>query len=122
MPPAPDRLLTVLVDGTGDYDDSGRYIQGPDVEHRVWGWRRDDRVGYDLNPSGARNEVQRTYRIRWHSAIADVSPIYLNLTDGTTNADGSLVRFNVNRLVEITGRDFDLRRRWLELTALKEIT
>ena len=110
--PRLDRLITVmlLTSGRNDFGEPFETV----VEHSAWAALRDLSAGEDLERSGNRDFAERIWRIRWTATIANAD---------TTNAevrDDAGVVWGVNRIVEVTGRDGEIRNRYLDIEASAE--
>ena len=104
-----DRLVTVRVSETGMRDQNGEYQPGSFVDHRVWATRLDQTLEDITDTGGTRARGARDWRIRWRSDIANVTNLAL-----VEVHDGAHV-WNVENLIEDTGRNGLTRRRWLNI-------
>ena len=106
-----DRLATINVQAIGDYNAAGIYIPGDDMFMRRWVTLVDTSVErtLTLGGGGSRAEEQALYRTRYTKDLAgaDVRIVFLTEDDGD--------RYRVTKISEVTGRDGNVRRRWLEL-------
>ena len=109
-----DRVITIQVQELGDYNPAGVYQDGPSVDYTVWASLLDTSVTRVLEAGGARGDVDRAYRVRWFSALAVSRPSFVVITDH----DG--LRYTVTAIEEQTGRNAQIRRRWLELECSRE--
>ena len=110
-----DRLVTINIQGIGDYDAAGIYIPGADMFVRRWATLVDTSLerSLTLGQGGARAEEQALYRTRYFKELAgaDVRIVFLIEDDGD--------RYRVTRITEVTGRDGNTRRRWLEVDCIR---
>ena len=110
-----DRLITLNLMELGDYSGAGIYIPGADVLYRRWATLIDTSVdrSLTLGQGGSRAQETALYRTRYFKelASADVRITFLTEDDGD--------RYRVTRISEVTGRDGNTRRRWLELDCIR---
>ena len=106
-----DRKITVNVEAEGTRNSMGEYIPGPTTAHTVWASKYDVSLVDVLETGGARQEVQRRWRIRYSGVIYETPTARLEVVDGG-------VTFSVVSMAEVTRQReaSDLRRRWIELT------
>ena len=108
-----DRIITVRLTSEGMRNEFGEFVPGATVDHRVWASRFDASLTDLAESGGSRDETQRDWRIRYRAdvaAIAELSRVTV-IDDGLT--------FNVQNLIEETGRDGITRRRWLRISGVK---
>lgn len=108
-----DRLVTVNVQGIGDYDAAGVYHPGPDRFFRRWATLVDTSLERTLRLGGTRAEESALYRVRYFPELAgaDVRLTFLTEDDGDN--------YRVTNITEPTGRDGRTRRRWLEVDCIR---
>ena len=108
-----DRLVTINLQAIGDHNAAGIYIPGADMRQRRWATLIDTSVERLIRIGGARAEETALYRIRYYKALAgaDVRLTFLTEDDGD--------RYRVATITEVTGRDGNVRRRWLELDCIR---
>lgn len=108
-----DRLVTLNLQAIGDYNAAGIYIPGADMKYRRWATLVDTSIERLLRVGGARAEETALYRVRYFKELAgaDVRITYLTEDDGD--------RYRVGAITEATGRDGNVRRRWLELDCIR---
>ena len=110
-----DRLITLNLQELGTYNAAGIYVEGADVFKRRWATLIDTSVdrSLTLGQGGSRAQEQALYRTRYSSDLAgaDVRVTFLTEDDGD--------RYRVIRISEVTGRDGNTRRRWLELDCIR---
>ena len=110
-----DRLVTINIQGIGDYNAAGIYIPGADMFMRRWATLVDTSLerSLTLGQGGARAEEQALYRTRYFKELAgaDVRIVFLTEDDGD--------RYRVTRITEVTGRDGNTRRKWLEVDCIR---
>ena len=110
--PRLDRLITVVVT-TGGRNEYGEYVE-TETESPAWAALRDLSAGEDLEPSGNRDHGARIWRVRWTAELAA-----LDTTTATVRDDAGQV-WGINRIVEVTGRDGEIRNRYLDIEASAE--
>ncbi len=105
-----DRLITVNLTGEGMRNQYGEYVEGEVTPIRTWTRRRDKTQEDIESEGGVLTSVQRTWRIRWDSRIADVPVVRIEVVDGPYT-------FNVLNQVEVTEQRGgpDLRRRFIDI-------
>ena len=108
-----DRIVIINIQGFGTYDDAGVYHDGPDNLYRRWATLIDTSITSVIIPGGERAEVDAAYRVHYFKALANADVRITTLTD----ADGHF--FDVQKIIEPTGRDGNTRRRWLEVECLR---
>ena len=104
-----DRQIIVRVSETGMRDQNGEYVPGDFADHRVWATRLDQTLEDIVDTGGTRTTGARDWRIRWRSDIASIS----DLTLVEVRDDAHV--YNVENLIEDTGRNGQTRRRWLRI-------
>ena len=111
----PDRLITINLQDLGVHNQAGIYVVGTDNLHRRWATLVDTSVDrtFRLGQGGSRAEETALYRVRYFRALAgaDVRITFLTEDDGD--------RYRVTNITEVTGRDGNIRRRWLELDCIR---
>ena len=108
-----DRIITVRTTTEGMRNEHGEFEPGVATDHTVWASRIDASIKDVEESGGSRDETQRDWRIRYRAdvaAIAELSRVTV-IDDGLT--------FNVQNLIEETGRDGITRRRWLRISGVK---
>ena len=106
-----DRTIEVQVEIPGDYNDRGVYVPGAVSYLRLWATKTDRDLVNVIETGGERGEIMRTWRLRWNAAVYAAGPTLLTVVD-----DG--VKFGVQNMVEVTGRQGEYRRRWIDLTGV----
>ena len=108
-----DRMVTINIQEFGTYNAAGNYQDGADGLHRRWVTLVDTSLERQIIPGGARAEADAVYRTRYFRALAeaDIRITYLIEDDGD--------RYSIESIKEVTGRDGNVRRRWLELECLR---
>ena len=102
-----DRRITIKIEGKGARDRYGEYQPGPINYFPVWAGRFDKSLEDIPESGGERSEIRRAWRVRWFSELARVTEI----TGVTVEDDGT--EFDVENVVEETGKDGRTRHRWL---------
>ena len=108
-----DRIITVRTTTEGMRNEHGEFEPGVATDHTVWASRFDASLTDVAESGGSRGETLRDWRIRYRAdfaAIAELSRVTV-IDDGLT--------FNVQNLIEETGRDGITRRRWLRISGVK---
>ena len=108
-----DRIITVRTTTEGMRNEHGEFEPGVATDHTVWASRFDASITDVAESGGSRGETLRDWRIRYRAdfaAIAELSRVTV-IDDGLT--------FNVQNLIEETGRDGITRRRWLRISGVK---
>ena len=105
-----DRRITINIQAEGEYV-RGEFVEGEPTPHSVWASRRDLSQEDTIDAGGQRTEKRRTWRIRWRRDFADMDVQRIGVVDGADT-------FNVLNFREDTGRDMDVRRRWLVIEGL----
>ena len=108
-----DRIVTINIQAAGDYNDAGVFVPGADVLHRRWATLIDNSLERQLMGGGTRATDNVLYRTRYFAALAaaDIRTTFLSEDNGP--------RYIINEITEVTGRDGNVRRRWLELECLR---
>ena len=109
-----DRLIVVNVEAAGMNNEMGEYVPGPVTPIRAWATKEDIGLRDILESGGNRQEVQRTWKIRYDPRIYGSPTALLSVQD-----DGRL--FNVQSVAEVTrqrGGLAELRRRFLTITGV----
>ena len=110
-----DREITITYEGRGHRDEHGEYVDGVKALLPVWAGRQDKDLIQVIERGGKRTEAMRTYRIRWLDVLQFAQADQLTVNDGTRNAEGRIVLWYCLNIVEVTGRNMDQRRRWMDL-------
>lgn len=111
-----DRVITVGIQQPGDYNQAGQFVPGVEAEYRRWATLIDTSLERLIQQGGSRGEEDALYRVRYFRALAEAD---VRITF-VTEADGD--RYTVSGIEEVTGRDGNTRRRWLELTCIRADT
>ena len=107
-----DRIITVRTTTEGMRNEHGEFEPGVATDHTVWASRFDATIKDVAESGGSRGETQRDWRIRYRADFAAIS----ELSQFSVFEDG--VEFNVQNLIEETGRDGITRRRWLRISGV----
>ena len=107
-----DRIITLRIHAEGMRDEHGEYVPGAATDYTVWASRFDATLRDIEESGGTRNETQRDWRIRYRADVAAI----VELTRLEVIENG--VQFNVQNVIEETGRDGKTRRRWLRITGV----
>ena len=115
-----DRRITILVTQPGYRDDNGRFVDGTTVTLNMWASRRDKTLTDVAEAGGSRTEILRTYRIRWLRELNWTSTQRMTVSDGSFNVVSindpfSPILWSVDNIVEVTDRDGNGRRRFMDL-------
>ena len=108
MPQGLDRIITVRVQAEGMRNEHGEFVEGAVTPIRVWASRRDRDLTDIAEEGGTRGEARRDWRIRWRADLAGAATSSLAVQDDR-------LEWTVDKLVEVTGRKGELRRRWLDI-------
>lgn len=109
-----DREITITYEGRGHYDD-GNYISGVKALLPVWAGREDKSLIQVIERGGKRTEAMRTYRIRWLPELRFAHADQLHVNDGSRDTQGNVVVWYVMNITEVTGRNMNERRRFMDL-------
>ena len=108
-----DRLITVSILDVGSHVNMyGEYIEGTDVDYRVWAGQQDLSTSRVLETGGVRGDADRVFRVRWFNELASATVDQLKLTDHASDS------YTITRIEEITKNG--QRRRWLDLECTRE--
>ena len=108
-----DRRLTVTYEGPGGYRNTQQeYVPGPTITRGIWATRRDLSSQDVIDVGGSRTEVRRDWQIRWDKQISEIREDGLLVSLKVIDKGKS---FNVENVIEESGRDGDFRRRWLRI-------
>ena len=110
-----DREIIITYEGRGRRDQSGAYVPGIKAYLPVWAGRQDKSLIQVIEQGGKRTEAMRTYRIRWLDVLQYAHADQLTVNDYSTDTAGSLIRWYCLNIVEVTGRNMDQRRRFMDL-------
>ena len=111
-----DRRITVTYEGAGGgRDEHGDYVPGPTITKGIWATRRDLSSQDIIEGGGSRTELQRDWQIRWDKGIAEVREEGLLVTLNVIDNGKS---FDVQNVIEESGRDGAYRQRWLRLQGI----
>ena len=102
-----DRRITIQIRGEESRDRYGELVPGVINYFPVWTGRFDKSLEDFPELGGERSQIRRAWRVRWFSELAAVT----DLERVTVTEDD--VEFDVENLVEETGKDGRTRRRWL---------
>ena len=114
-----DRPIVVSIRGLDDYNDAGQFVPGVAVEFPVWATVVDLTATREVRTTGgggARNQIDRIYRIRWFSELALAPPTSIEVTDELGFHFGPSL---VGSVSEYVGRFSDLRRRFLDIELVR---
>ena len=102
-----DRRITVQIRGEDQRDRYGELVPGAINYFPVWAGRFDKTLEDISEVAGERSEIRRAWRVRWFSDLAGITDL-----ERVAVEDGG-IEFDVENLVEETGKDGRTRRRWL---------
>ena len=114
-----DRPIVIGIRGIDDYNAAGQFIPGVAVLYPVWATVVDLTATRDISTSGgggARNQIDRIYRIRWFSALALAPPTSVEVTDELGFHFGPSL---VGSVSEYVGKYGEQRRRWLNIELVR---
>ena len=112
-----DRLVTIAVDRTGGFNPAGVFVPDADpLVIRRWASVIDLSVERTLEAGGARGDAQRIYRVRWTQDLASSRLARLRVWDEYGAS------YTVTRREEVTGRNQQTRRRWLDMECTRDTT
>ena len=108
-----DRRITIKVTTPGMRNEFGEFVPGQTLMLPVWVTRLDSRDTFSFDGGSGLAEVarRRVYRVRWRSDIAGADP-----TNVTVTPDDGGDSIQTESIAEFSGRDGDIRRRWLDVT------
>ena len=104
-----DRVIILKIEEEGHRNEYGEFVPGRSESHRIWATRRDLSLRDITEVGGELTNTRREWRVRWLKTLADVR----DLTTVSIEDEG--VEFNVDNLVEVTGRDGITRRRFYDI-------
>ena len=102
-----DRRITVQIRGEDQRDRYGELVPGAINYFPVWAGRFDKTLEDISEIGGERSQIRRAWRVRWFSDLAGITDL-----ERVAVEDGG-IEFDVENLVEETGKDGRTRRRWL---------
>ena len=108
-----DRIVTINIQGGGTYDDAGVYQRGVDRLLRRWATLIDTSLERRFAIGGTIEYKNVLYRVRYFQDLADADIRITFLYD-----DAGII-YTLNTITEVTGRDGNIRRRWLELDCVR---
>ena len=112
-----DRPITVGIRGPDDHNAAGILVPGVVVQHPVFATALDISGQRNLETGGARNQIDRVYRVRWFEELAIAPPTSIEITSELGVVFASA---RVRKISEYVGRFGDLRRRWLDIEIITE--
>ena len=109
-----DRLIRVISEAPGTRNQYGESVPGAVTRRLLWATRMDRTLTDIAEEGGQRTEGRRDYRIRWIPDLRHQLSVHLSLMDGTLDDAGEDVIWTIDNIVEVTGRDGNTRRRFLD--------
>ena len=110
-----DRRITIQIRGEDQRNRYGEHVPGAINYFPVWAGRFDKSLEDFPELGGQRTEIRRNWRVRWFSDLASVT----DLSGVTVVDDGR--EFDVENLIEETGKDGRTRHRWLMIEGIYTI-
>ena len=114
-----DRPIVVSIRSGDDYNDAGRFVPGPLTPYPVWATVVDLTATRDISITGgggARNQIDRVYRVRWFEELALAPPTSVEVTDELGFHFGLSL---VGSVSEYVGKYGEQRRRWLDIELVR---
>ena len=102
-----DRRITIQIRGEDQRDRYGELVPGAINYFPVWAGRFDKNLEDISEIAGERSEIRRAWRVRWFSQLAGITDLE------RVAVEDAGIEFDVENLVEETGKDGRTRRRWL---------
>ena len=102
-----DRRITIQIRGEESRNRYGELVPGAINYFPVWAGRFDKSLEDFPEESGERSEIRRAWRVRWFSDLAGITDL-----ERVAVEDGG-IEFDVENVIEETGKDGRTRRRWL---------
>ena len=114
-----DRPITIGIRGPDDFNAAGQFVPGVAVEYPVWATVIDLTATREIRTAGgggARNQIDRIYRVRWFEELALAPPTSVEVTSELGAHFGPGL---VGSISEYVGRFQDMRRRWLDIEIVR---
>ena len=114
-----DRPIVIGIRGPDDTNAAGQFVPGVAVLYPVFATVVDLTATRDISITGgggARNRIDRIYRVRWFEELALAPPTSVEVTSELGFHFGPSL---VGSVSEYVGRFQDMRRRWLDIELVR---
>ena len=111
-----DRPIVIGIRGPDSFNDAGQFMAGPRTDYPVFATVVDLTATRNIEPGGARLQIDRIYRVRWFEELA-LAPI--TSVEVTSELGHHFGPTSVGSISEYVGRFQDMRRRWLDITIIR---
>lgn len=115
--PGLDRVVDLTLRTEGSRNEFGEWVPGTSTTRNVWASRRDTTLERNVTEGGSRQDIRRTYRVRWRADIVEAVQQGAGGIGRLGLSDAGLA-FTVVNVLEVAGKRYELRRRYLDLEVI----